>query len=99
MGEGPQIGVFERLVAARRVLPTPTERRRIRETAGVSLSDVAQPLGVSKATVHAWELGRTRPSREHVEGYLRILSVMSNPRTDSFEIRRVFRGSNNNQLR
>ncbi len=83
MNQEPEVRAFERLVAARRVLPSPAERRRIRAAAGISLSELAEPLGVSKATVAAWESGRNRPSRHHVEAYLRILGVMSEPAQDS----------------
>ncbi len=36
-------------------LPPPAERRRIREAAGLSQSDVALALGVSSPTVWRWE--------------------------------------------
>ncbi len=46
-------------VRARRRLPTPAERRRIRQKAGVSLREVAEVLGVSHSAVRTWEGGAT----------------------------------------
>jgi DNA-binding transcriptional regulator YiaG len=47
------------VVRSRRSLPRPTERRRIREDAGVSLRAVGDALGVSHAAVASWERGAT----------------------------------------
>jgi transcriptional regulator with XRE-family HTH domain len=44
---------------ARRQLPVPAERRRIRIAAGASLRDLANALGVSHAAVADWERGAT----------------------------------------
>jgi len=49
-------GLLERL-RARRTLPTPEERRRIRLAAGASLRDVAREVGVSATAVIRWERG------------------------------------------
>jgi DNA-binding transcriptional regulator YiaG len=50
-------------VRARRRLPSPTERRAIRERAGVSLRDLAAALNVSHGTVRGWEQGATPRGR------------------------------------
>jgi DNA-binding transcriptional regulator YiaG len=50
--------LLERL-HSRRKLPAKSERRRIREAAGVSLRDVALALGVSHTAVQKWEDGAT----------------------------------------
>ena len=42
-------------VLSRRKLPSASERRRIREAAGVSLRDVATALGVRHTAVAKWE--------------------------------------------
>ena len=61
-------------VQARRRLPPPTERRRIRERAGVSLRDLAAAVGVSHATIRNWEAGAT--PREHRAAYARLLEEL-----------------------
>jgi transcriptional regulator with XRE-family HTH domain len=61
-------------VRARRRLPPPTERRRIRERAGVSLRDLAAAVGVSHATIRNWEAGAT--PREHRAAYARLLEEL-----------------------
>jgi DNA-binding transcriptional regulator YiaG len=62
-------------VRAQRRLPLPTERRRIRERAGVSLRDMAGALGVSHATIRNWEAGAT--PREHRGAYARLLDELA----------------------
>lgn len=62
-------------VRARRRLPPPTERRRIRERAGVSLRDLAAAVGVSHATIRNWEAGST--PREHRAAYARLLEELA----------------------
>jgi transcriptional regulator with XRE-family HTH domain len=44
---------------AKRQLPLPEERRRIRVEAKASLRDVAEVCGVSHMAVHNWENGAT----------------------------------------
>jgi DNA-binding transcriptional regulator YiaG len=56
------------------MLPAPSERRRIRETACVSLRDVARALGVSHTAVASWEAGAT--PREHHAAYARLLEEL-----------------------
>jgi transcriptional regulator with XRE-family HTH domain len=57
-------------------LPIPSERRRLRVEAGVSLLDVAAALGVSHTAVSAWERGLRTPNRKLLPGYLAILRVL-----------------------
>lgn len=64
------VPLVERLRAAQ--LPSPRERRRIRERAGATLRDVAQELGVNPMSVHGWERG-AQPRREHAIAYRRLL--------------------------
>jgi len=47
-------------VRARRKLPPPAERRRIREAAGVSQREMAKALGTSWTSIQRWENG-SRP--------------------------------------
>lgn len=64
------------VVAARRKLPPPAVRRLLRETAGVSLAQVARAVGVSKQCVSQWELGSRRPSGERLERYIAVLDTL-----------------------
>jgi DNA-binding transcriptional regulator YiaG len=50
-----------------RELPTPEECREIRENAGLSQQEVADAVGVAKATISHWEAGARTP-----RGVLRI---------------------------
>ncbi|MEU5371115.1 helix-turn-helix domain-containing protein [Streptomyces sp. NPDC005951] len=42
-------------------LPSPKERRRLREAKSLSEEEVAAAVGVTRATVRSWETGRTNP--------------------------------------
>ncbi|MFF8276619.1 sigma factor-like helix-turn-helix DNA-binding protein [Streptomyces lateritius] len=55
-------------------LPTPKERRRLREAKALSEEQVAETLGVTRATVRSWETGRTEPRGRKRETYARLLS-------------------------
>jgi DNA-binding transcriptional regulator YiaG len=63
-----------RRVRARRRLPLPAERRRIRRQARVSLREMAGALGVSHGTIRNWEAGAT--PREHRAAYARLLKKL-----------------------
>ncbi|MFF5633964.1 helix-turn-helix domain-containing protein [Streptomyces sp. NPDC012825] len=56
-------------------LPTPKERRRLREALALSEEQVAEAMGVTKATVKAWETGRSAPRGRKREAYARLLGV------------------------
>ena len=60
---------------SRRKLPLPAERRRIRETAGISLRDVAAAVGVSHAAVANWEAGGM-PRGKPRAAYVRLLDEL-----------------------
>lgn len=59
---------------ARRALPPAAERRKIRETAGASLRDVARELGTSSTSVIRWERGAS--PGVHTAAYARLLSEL-----------------------
>jgi DNA-binding transcriptional regulator YiaG len=70
--------LLERLRSQRR-LPPATERRRIRESAGVSLRQLAAampPSGVSPMAVLRWEAGATPRDPAHVRAYGRLLDEL-----------------------
>ena len=54
-------------------LPTPKERRRLREALALSEEQVAEAMGVTKATVKAWETGRSAPRGRKREAYAKLL--------------------------
>ncbi|MEW1900337.1 sigma factor-like helix-turn-helix DNA-binding protein [Streptomyces sp. NPDC086147] len=56
-------------------LPTPEERRRLREALALSEEQVAEAMGVTKATVKAWEAGRSAPRGRKREAYARLLGA------------------------
>ncbi|GAA2515112.1 helix-turn-helix domain-containing protein [Streptomyces gobitricini] len=55
-------------------LPSPKERRRLRETMSMTEEQLAQLVGVTRATVRSWETGRTSPRGRKRETYLNILA-------------------------
>ncbi len=62
---------------ARRDLPAPSERRQIREAAGLSIADVALAVGVSVATVSRWETADIMPRGRILIDYLDLLRELS----------------------
>ncbi|WP_328310784.1 helix-turn-helix transcriptional regulator [Streptomyces sp. NBC_00442] len=56
-------------------LPTPKERRRLREAKALSEAQVATALGVTRATVRSWETGRTTPRGRRRASYARLLAA------------------------
>ncbi|MFE5793974.1 helix-turn-helix domain-containing protein [Streptomyces sp. NPDC056503] len=57
-------------------LPTPKERRRLREALSLSEEQLAEAMGVTKATVKAWETGRSSPRGRKREAYTRLLTTV-----------------------
>ncbi|MFJ8231628.1 sigma factor-like helix-turn-helix DNA-binding protein [Streptomyces sp. NPDC094448] len=55
-------------------LPAPKERRRLREERSMSEEQIARALGVTKATVRAWETGRGEPRGRRREAYAKLLA-------------------------
>lgn len=56
-------------------LPSPKERRRLREAMSMTEEQLAQLIGVTRATVRSWEMGRTSPRGRKREVYARLLSA------------------------
>jgi DNA-binding transcriptional regulator YiaG len=67
---------LRRRLARRHELPPPAECRRLREAAGLSLREVAEPIGVTTAAVQHWERGRRQVSNEHLEAYVCVLRIL-----------------------
>ncbi|WP_406061383.1 helix-turn-helix domain-containing protein [Streptomyces sp. NBC_01077] len=59
--------------ASSATLPTPKERRRLREALALSEEQVAEAMGVTKATVRSWETGRSTPRGRKREAYAKLL--------------------------
>ncbi|MFF3467604.1 telomere-associated protein Tap [Streptomyces sp. NPDC002619] len=65
------------LVASRSPLPPPAERKRLRQAHALTLDEVAAALDVRRATVSAWESGRTEPRPPQREPYARLLKQLA----------------------
>ncbi|MFG2354658.1 sigma factor-like helix-turn-helix DNA-binding protein [Streptomyces sp. NPDC048521] len=60
-------------------LPPPKERRRLRVSRSLTQAQLAARLGVSRATVRAWESGRRVPDGSGGEAYARLLTTLAQP--------------------
>ncbi|MEU6989861.1 helix-turn-helix domain-containing protein [Streptomyces sp. NPDC046465] len=56
-------------------LPSPKERRRLREAKSLSQADLAARIGVTRETVRSWETGRTTPRGRKREAYGKFLNA------------------------
>ncbi|MFB7851489.1 sigma factor-like helix-turn-helix DNA-binding protein [Streptomyces sp. NPDC056053] len=59
--------------AAAHPLPSPKERRRLREAKSLSEEQVATAVGVTRATVRSWETGRSSPRGRKRKAYARLI--------------------------
>ncbi|MEU9476396.1 sigma factor-like helix-turn-helix DNA-binding protein [Streptomyces sp. NPDC048191] len=57
-------------------LPPPGERRRLRVARALTAAQVAEQVGVSCATLRAWESGRLVPHGSEGEAYARLLTTL-----------------------
>ncbi|MEV7658598.1 helix-turn-helix transcriptional regulator [Streptomyces anulatus] len=67
---------IDALVASRSPLPPPSERKRLRQAHGLTLEEVATTLNVRRATVGAWEAGKTEPRPPQREPYAHLLKQL-----------------------
>ncbi|MFF5029756.1 telomere-associated protein Tap [Streptomyces collinus] len=65
------------LVASRSSLPSPAERRRLRQAHALTLDEVAAALSVRRATVGDWESGKTEPRPPQRDAYARLLKQLA----------------------
>jgi len=56
-------------------LPSPKERRRLREAKSLTQADIAAEVGVTRETVRSWETGRTTPRGRKLEAYANLLGA------------------------
>ncbi|MGW3214898.1 telomere-associated protein Tap [Streptomyces parvus] len=68
---------IDALVASRSPLPPPAERKRLRQAHGLTLEEVAATLEVRRATVGAWESGKTEPRPPQREPYAHLLKRLA----------------------
>ncbi|MFK4101453.1 helix-turn-helix domain-containing protein [Streptomyces sp. NPDC019531] len=57
-------------------LPSPEERRRLREAGALTRDQVAARVGVTPGTIRAWESGRTTPRGRKRETYAKLLAEL-----------------------
>ncbi|MCA1275334.1 helix-turn-helix domain-containing protein, partial [Streptomyces sp. 7G] len=55
-------------------LPSPKERRRLREAKSLSEEEVAAAVGVTQATVRSWETGRASPRGRKRALYAKLIA-------------------------
>ncbi|WP_032763730.1 helix-turn-helix domain-containing protein [Streptomyces sp. CNS654] len=55
-------------------LPSPKERRRLREAKSLSEDEMAAAVGVTRATVRSWETGRTSPRGRKRALYAKLIA-------------------------
>ncbi|MET9978779.1 helix-turn-helix domain-containing protein [Streptomyces microflavus] len=60
-------------------LPSPKERRRLREAKSLSEEQVAEAVGVTRATVRSWETGRTSPRGRKRALYAKLIAPDPEP--------------------
>ncbi|MFF0263192.1 helix-turn-helix domain-containing protein [Streptomyces microflavus] len=65
--------------AAAPPLPSPKERRRLREAKSLSEEQVAAAVGVTRATVRSWETGRTSPRGRKRALYAKLIAPDPEP--------------------
>ncbi|MFE9258801.1 helix-turn-helix domain-containing protein [Streptomyces sp. NPDC006879] len=61
------------LRSADTALPSPAERKRLRESWALTPQQVAEAFGVTPSTVRSWECGRTSPTGQRRTAYARFL--------------------------
>lgn len=57
-------------------LPSPRQRRQIRENAAVGQREMAAALGVAVMTINKWERGLTKPRGRHAAAYASLLEQL-----------------------
>jgi DNA-binding transcriptional regulator YiaG len=74
----------------REALPAPDERRRLRQSAGIPIHVLATRIGVSPASIHAWERTDREPTGLQRRAYRRALLKLSD--YTSKEANRIWSG-------
>ena len=61
----------------RRTLPPPGMRRALREANGLTTTDLATPLGVTRQSISKWESGKRTPRGELLKAYVAVLEELA----------------------
>lgn len=69
-----------------RELAASGEARRLREKAGLSLSEVGAACGATPSAVSRWETGKRRPQGPHARRYAEVVCGLDSRGRDSTEI-------------
>lgn len=56
-------------------LPDVSERIRLRNLFGVTQATLANGIGVTRRTIHAWESGKSEPTGDNREKYAEVLNL------------------------
>jgi transcriptional regulator with XRE-family HTH domain len=75
-----KLTLIDELLAAaqhRRLLPEPAVRRLLRERAGITQEEVAQVLGVDRASVSRYEAGIRDPRGDARKTYIELLDRLA----------------------
>jgi len=57
-------------------LPTPAERRRLREAANLTKTEIAEAVGATRQAVTFWEAGTRTPRGKYLERYVEALTAL-----------------------
>lgn len=60
----------------RRSLPDPSERRALRESAGLTQQELADAIGVSRQAVGLWESGLRTPRGRFLDDYTEAIAAL-----------------------
>lgn len=74
LSEEELLAAADELLAEVPQLPSPAERARLREAAGITQARLAAALKTTTQTIKNWENGRSEPRSPRLEAYQRILS-------------------------
>ncbi len=71
------MATLQKILAAKSRLPSPEERRRLRESAGLSIRAFANALDISPSTLARWEGGERHPIGPHLFVYVDGLQALA----------------------
>lgn len=75
--DAARFSAVDALIASQAVLPSPAERARLRKAHGLTQEQVAEAVNVRRATLVAWEKGKTDPRPPQREVYAHLLARLA----------------------